>query len=428
MEFKNFSQSLTKSNAMLQMSSFPTIAYGTSMVIYSVASIIALVLITKELQLRKHIKIISFGGHVTNSQPTNSDSNEAFLFRSFHYLSIFIYILSFFSCFVGIFRGIPRLCIYGIPNVSFAACVILSKLSIVIFQCYRYYVCFISKQHIKFSESMHLRWLIGAIIFAIMFLAGAIYTTIDISNSSDIHGGLWCFMDTRQGIWISLAAIMFLWLDWYVIIMYIVGIVNISRKITYNDHTYGRGKNGKQKQGVIKKLSRILVRILICALIMEFFFIISILVVAFANYFVRDLFVLGALFGTIDAITNIILTSMMLEHHTKEYETFVRWLIPHLKCCFCSCMCCTCCNMSIDNVIFSTEKVDQSKHGNVNKKCDVNDTIAKEAGIKNTKTTDPSELHTEINIHHHSTGSNFNVESVHFVSQVSRDDRISYAD
>ena len=363
--------------------------WSFSLASYVVGTFCIIFLLRREWSKRKEIEILSWKGHsrgvsnatsrfgsnkddtatasnngstgtasrttTTNKAHSKRSISKEFLAGSLHYSSICVYIFSFLTCLVGIFRCIPNLCFYHIMSVFFG-CIVFSKFAIIFFQWNRYILCFINDQkHYQTSQSgicMRLCFYICLILtfFGCVF---SIWTMIDFwLSKSYLFDDIWCNFEMKENYLLSMiiGAFSFLFTDWPILVLYIATILHLSNQLkrsltrtNLNNAKDSKNTNSKNRIGIDranKKLQKILKKILICSLTMEATFLIATIIDVMDGKFTC----LPHIALVIDAISNVYFTNLMLEHNRNQYDSFI-----HISSKFFACICKCCYNKKVES-------------------------------------------------------------------------------
>lgn len=354
---------------------------------YFIGAVLAAYLMYEELKKRKHIKILSWNGRTRNKnkhlnstttslEPSMQSESKTgnkihedpqFLVGSLHYISIIIYIFSFFLCIVGIQRCFSQICGYFVI-ASLTICVVITKAFILLFQWHRYVFCFVNNsksfQNVNSNSNSSLLGRIcvcdmrclkksllcsAGFIFLCAFCFG-IYISFVLAPTYILQNDLWCtYQLTSFAVYLPLVTLIVA--DWTTLFMYLVTILNLKNKISKfmqnENSTSGNNKNNKNIRRAMAKLESILVRILVCSLAMEVPFIISQAANSIATRYddkqgiQKNVQTIKHVFLSLDALFNVIFVSLMMEHNRARYQKFMEYL-KIFRFYICCCCCCNC--------------------------------------------------------------------------------------
>ena len=329
------------------------IAWTVTLVAYILSFVISCHWTRVELKKRStKVRIIAFShnGKMQHDRKKNSKQNNQptlFLEQSLHRCSIAVYIASIIGCFSGIFKHVTVLCsfISQIQAMSFTC----SKVFILLFQMKRYELCFKNKTNIesntsdtnpkttkKCSIDMFDTFYAATVIsgsFACVLIW--IYTKQLILNNN------YCTWVAVNNTFFVMP-VSFSVLDLFILGLFTHKILSLSKMLSQIKQQYeipsvnvnnvnvnvkGMGVKSissetsdaviKESELGIEKLHKILKRLLILSLAMEFIYVMTLVAGATYAKTGTQLTPFVVLWNGLDMATNIKFISLMLQHNTE---------------------------------------------------------------------------------------------------------------
>ena len=259
-----------------------------TLVAYSVATIILLLVIIKEKEKRQNIEILSWSGraqHTTTTtktsktieNPANGKDSQShdrlYIAKSSHYLSYCVYFFALLVCIGGILRCIPLFCTRIHSLTIQLSSWGIQKVFIGIFQWNRYFLCFVNDQrYYKSSLSSKSMKLVTFICFMglIIAIGLVIYNIQFIFLKDTVYFDVWCSFDNISSVNSYATGAGLILGDWSIVFLFAVSINKLSKlvqKKTNNTINSTGTSSNEISIKINKRLQSILTRILVCSIV-----------------------------------------------------------------------------------------------------------------------------------------------------------------
>ena len=248
--------------------------------------------------------------------------------KSLSYHSLFALICCPMISITGIMIKIPVICSWPMYPIviSFWICV---QIFLTLYQIARLKYCFSAKNSLKYGYSNQLFFVLN--IYGIVILLYCVFALFEPNYtiySSQVNGRFGCKYESTQyySLLVGIFSAMFYIWDWFVLILYIIKIVQFQRKQKENNSI------------VYKKVLFILQKILLLTIIYE----ITGGIVIFFHGQTQSNFI-WALSASLDATISSSILFLMIEHNNDYYVKIIQTLNGYYLC--------FCCKSLIKDVI-----------------------------------------------------------------------------